>query len=144
MRFWDSSAIIPLLVGQPATRRSTAAMDEDPAMVVWWGTPVECVGALARLDREAAISTGAYTLALERLAVLEAHWTEIAPTPRVRTIASRILRTSQLRAADALQLAAAVVASEDAPATLQIVTYDERLGAAAVREGFGVVGPVDG
>lgn len=144
MRFWDSSAIVPLLVGQPSTARSMAALEADDAMVVWWGTPVECVGALARLDREAAISTGSYTRALERLGTLEAHWTEIMPTPRVRSIATRILRTSQLRATDALQLAAAVVASEEAPDTLELVTWDERLAAAAVREGFALVGPADG
>jgi predicted nucleic acid-binding protein len=41
-----------------------------------------------------------------------------------------------LRAADALQLAAAVVAAEGIPASLSIVTLDERLAAAARREGF--------
>jgi predicted nucleic acid-binding protein len=41
-----------------------------------------------------------------------------------------------LRAADALQLAAAVLASEGEPSSLEIVTLDERLSEAAQKEGL--------
>jgi hypothetical protein len=46
-----------------------------------------------------------------------------------------------MRAGDALQLAAAIAASEGHPATLAMVTLDERLALAAEREGFPVVRP---
>lgn len=41
-----------------------------------------------------------------------------------------------LRAADALQLAAALAAAENNPSALSIVTLDDRLAEAAEREGF--------
>ena len=44
-----------------------------------------------------------------------------------------------MRAADALQLAAAVIVAEGMPSSLDIVTLDERFAAAARREGFTVL-----
>jgi hypothetical protein len=44
-----------------------------------------------------------------------------------------------LRAADALQLAAAYAAAEQRPASLDMVTLDERLAIAARNEGFVVL-----
>jgi len=70
---------------------------------------------------------------------LAAAWQEIQPMPRARKSAIRILRVHPLRAADALQLAAAIAAAEDNPATLPFVTFDDRLGQAAARDGFVVV-----
>jgi uncharacterized protein len=112
--------------------------EEDPVMCVWWATEVECVSALARLEREEALTDTATALALERLDLLAESWNEVQPVVAVRTVARRLLRVHTLRAADALQLAAAVVAAEGQPASLQIVTLDERLAAAARREGFTV------
>ncbi|HSJ25022.1 MAG TPA: hypothetical protein VK929_10160 [Longimicrobiales bacterium] len=59
----------------------------------------------------------------------------------VRTTAMRLLRTHPLRAADALQLAAAL-AWAPAPAGDVFVTLDERLATAATLEGFTVL-PAD-
>ncbi len=111
-------------------------------MCVWWATEVECVSALARLEREKALTEAATTVALERLDLLADSWNEVQPVAAVRTAARRLLRVHALRAADALQLAAAVVAAEGQPASLRIVTLDERLAAAARREGF-AVGAID-
>jgi uncharacterized protein len=138
LRFWDSSAIIPLTVTEASTEAVRAIAEEDPVMCVWWGTEVECVSALARLDREGALTEGATTAALERLDLLAEGWNEVQPVAAVRSTARRLLRVHPLRAADALQLAAAVVAAEGQPASLGIVTLDERLAAAARREGFTV------
>jgi predicted nucleic acid-binding protein len=138
LRFWDSSAIIPLTVTEASTEAMRAVAEEDPVMCVWWGTEVECVSALAGLDREGALSQGAITVALERLDLLVEGWNEVQPVAAVRTVARRLLRVHPVRAADALQLAAAVVAAEGQPASLRIVTLDERLAAAARREGFTV------
>jgi predicted nucleic acid-binding protein len=46
-----------------------------------------------------------------------------------------------LRTGDALQLAAAYVAAERRPPQLHLVTLDDRLAAAARKEGFVVVHP---
>ncbi len=136
MRYWDSSAIIPLTVTEASTDAMRVIAEEDPVMCVWWGTEAECVSALARLEREGALTDTATTGALERLDLLAESWNEVQPVAAVRSAARRLLRVHTLRAADALQLAAAVVAAEGQPASLGIVTLDERLAAAARREGF--------
>jgi predicted nucleic acid-binding protein len=140
LRFWDSSAILPLLVGEATTDAIRALAQEDPAMLVWWATEVECVSAIARLERQEDLSTDATVVALERLDALAEGWSEVQPVEAARRTARRVLRVHNLRAADALQLAAAIVAAEGHPASLEIVTLDDRLTAAARREGFVVRG----
>jgi len=139
VKFWDASAIVPLLVAEAASRRLLALAAEDPDMLVWWGSEIECVSALARLERDAALNAKAVTLALQRLRQLAAAWHEIDPSVAIREAATRLLRVHPLRAADALQLAAAFVAAERRPASLTILTLDDRLGAAARKEGFAVI-----
>lgn len=137
MRFWDTSAIVPLLVAEPATGRMTAEYEQDPEIVAWWGTDIECTSALTRLERDGTLA--GIGGALARLDALSAAWHEIQPATPVRRTAIRLLRVHPLRAADSLQLAAAIVASEGDPASLPILTLDERLARAAEREGFRVV-----
>ena len=139
MRFWDSSAIVPLLVAEPSTRALVDEFVRDPELVVWWGTEVECVSALARLEREDLIDARAMGEALARLDGLVLAWHEIQPGARARQVAVRLLRTHNLRAADAFQLAAAIAAAEDSPGSLPLVTLDGRLATAAEREGFRVL-----
>jgi len=144
MRFWDSSAIVPLLVGESATPGVLAQAKLDRDIIVWWATPVECVSALARLEREARLDAAGTTNAIERLDELMRAWQEVQPVERVRRTANRLLRVHGLRAADAFQLSAAISASEDRPPSLTMVTLDDRLARAAEREGFKVVMPAIG
>lgn len=109
-------------------------------MLVWWATEVECVSAIARLERQNDLSPDATLVALERLDAVAEGWSEVQPVEAARRTAQRLLRVHNLRAADALQLAAAIVAAEGRPASLEIVTLDDRLTAAARREGFVVRG----
>lgn len=141
MRYWDTSAIIGLLVDEAASTAVRHEHARDIEMSTWWGTQVECVSALARLDREGLLSSPATRDAFRRLDRLSAGWTEVAPSERLRTVSQRLLRTHILRAADALQLAAASVAAEDHPGSLPFVTRDVRLALAAEREGFPTVTP---
>jgi hypothetical protein len=136
LKFWDSSAIVPLIVAEARTDGVQAIAAEDPAMCVWWGTEIECVSVVARLEREDAMAEAATIAALERLDLLAEAWNEVQPVAAVRATARRLLRVHPLRAADALQLAAAVVVAEGTPASLDLVTLDGRLAAAARREGF--------
>ena len=110
-------------------------------MLVWWGSEVECVSALARLERAGAIDPGGIALASDRLTKLADGWHEIEPSEIVRENAVRFLRVHPLRAADALQLAAAFIAAERRPPTLQLVTLDDRLAEAAWKEGFALAPP---
>lgn len=51
----------------------------------------------------------------------------------------RLLRVHRLRAADAVQIAAAIVAADFQPGSLEFVTLDVRQADAAEREGFRVI-----
>jgi predicted nucleic acid-binding protein len=136
MRFWDASAIIPLLVAEPSTAAVQALALPDAAMLVWWASDVECASALARLERDGALDESAATVAFDRLRGLAAGWHEVEASDAVREAAVRFLRVHPLRAADALQLAAAFVAAERRPPSLEVVTLDDRLAVAARKEGF--------
>ncbi|HEX5044111.1 MAG TPA: type II toxin-antitoxin system VapC family toxin [Candidatus Polarisedimenticolaceae bacterium] len=136
MRFWDASALVALLVDEPGTGKLLELYREDPAVLAWWGSLVECASAVARLEREGELEGGAVAQAFERLAAMSAAWHEIQPTDELREAAVRFLRVHPLRAADALQLAAAFTAAERRPSSLAFVCMDEKLLAAAQREGF--------
>jgi len=108
-------------------------------MSVWWATEVECVSAIARLERGGELSPQAALEALQQLEDLTGEWHEVQPTQSIRVTARRLLRVHNLRAADSLQLAAAIVAAGGYTASLEFVTLDDRLVDAARREGFQVL-----
>jgi predicted nucleic acid-binding protein len=139
VRFWDASAVVPLLIAEASTRRLQALAAKDPEMLVWWGSEVECVSALARLERNGMLDTPEAVLAFNRLKQLAAGWHEIDPSDMIRETAVRFLRVHPLRAADALQLAAAFIAAERRPSSLEMITLDDRLASAAQKEGFTVL-----
>ena len=139
MKFWDASAIVPLLVAESTTRSLQALANQDSDLLVWWGSQVECASALARLERGALLDVKGAASAFDRLKQLANGWHEIEPSETVRENALRFLRVHPLRAADALQLAAAFLAAERRPSTLEVVTLDERLADAARKEGFELI-----
>lgn len=111
----------------------------DGDMLVWWASAVECASALARLERTGALNATGAALAYDRLKQLSDTWHEVEASDIVRENAIRFLRVHPLRAADALQLAAAFTAAERRPASLQLLTLDERLADAARKEGFALL-----
>ena len=135
MRFWDSSALMTLLLEQPRSAHARALVAEDGEMMVWWGSAIECASAIARLHRDGQLSAPDERVARAMLAELSTAWYEIQPGTAVRNQAMRVLRIHLLRAADALQLAAALEWSGGG-ASGAFVSYDERLRDAASREGF--------
>lgn len=139
MRFWDSSAIVPLCFHESASDavRRIAKTDED--MVVWWSSRVECISAMARRQREGLLSAEAAHEARAILSALSGQWSEVQPTEVVRERAERNLWVHPLRAADGLQLAAALVWAEESPKGLELVCLDRNLREAALREGFTVL-----
>jgi uncharacterized protein len=140
MRFWDSSAILPLLIDEPTRERLIALLEDDSEVLTWWGTPVEIASALARREREGLLTADQVSSTLVALRTLAASWHEIVPSDSVRRAAERLLRMHPLRAADGLQLGAALIAADHNPSSLEIVCLDERLTLAARREGFTVLG----
>lgn len=136
MRFWDSSAIVPLLVPEVMSPSVQKLYEADSLMFAWWGTEIECTSAICRRQRAGGLRPDVVTDALLRLSALRASWHEVEPGEDIRESARRFLRVHDLRAGDALQLAAAFFAAEARPATLELVTLDDRLLEAARREGF--------
>lgn len=138
MRYWDSSAIVPLIIQQPTSGELTRLARDSGGFAVWWGTIVECTSAVMRSSRAGIFSPAAEAKALSLLTALAGAWAEVQPTELVRSTAQRLLRVHPLRAADGLQLAAAL-SWADGASGLQFVTHDERLAEAASREGFELV-----
>ena len=137
MKYWDSSALVPLVVVEAASERRRVLLRRDPGIVTWWGSSSECASALNRLHRDGNLDSGELDQTLQRQD-LAASWLELRPLERVRRRAMRLLRVHPLRAGDALQLAAALVAADEDPAELDVVASDARLSEAARREGFRV------
>ncbi len=137
--FWDSSAVVPQLVPEDASSVVTALLRSDPAVVLWWASPVECQSAIYRRYRDGALPEPSLTGALTRLQTLVLYVDFIVPSNRVRERAGRVLAAHPLRAGDALQLAAALVWCEEAPQGDSFVCLDDRLREAARREGFTIL-----
>ena len=138
MKYWDSSAILPLLVDEPTSQTLEHIHRSDSAMVVWWGAPVECASAIGRRERESRAPPTVSNDAFARLRTLRMSWREVTPSARVRDLSLRLLPTHPLRASDSLQLAAGLVPAEEEPGTLDFICLDQRLAAAARREGLTV------
>ena len=140
MRFWDSSAIVPLVVAEEETDRCGVLLHDDSEVVVWLFTAVEVVSALTLRLRERSLKQQEFRVAREQLNLLQRAWSEVVSVDKVRDRSVRLLEVHSLRAADALQLAAALIASEETPQDLSFLTLDQRLGEAALKEGFPVEG----
>jgi predicted nucleic acid-binding protein len=136
MRFWDSSAVVPLCVAEPHSANARSLLEGDPAVAVWWATRTECLSALTRRMREGGLAPAGFRAARRVLAALAETWVELLPSEAVRATAERLLAVHALRAADAFQLGAALAWCGGQPSRHEIVTLDIRLRDAASREGF--------
>jgi len=139
MRFWDSSALVPLLVAQPSSAKADHWIAEDGELAVWTITPIELASALMRLAREGAIAEREATEAESRIDELLHSCHTIVDVEAVKSQARRLLRLHPLRAADAMQLGAAWEWAAGRPTDRVFHTLDGRLALAARREGFRVV-----
>ena len=136
--FWDSSALVPILLPEARSEALTALLSADKEVVIWWATPLECQSALYRGHRDSPLTSPQIREMTERLRAFVEHADTIAPTDDVRRRAARLLASHPLRAADALQLAAALIWCEEQPHNETFVSLDDRLSAAARKEGFEV------
>jgi predicted nucleic acid-binding protein len=136
MKFWDASALIPLCLQERETASLKRLVRSDQSIVACWASPIECLSALARLRREKVFRIEEEEQAQAVLRMLMAAWTEVEPSEAVREQAARALRLHPLRAADALQLAAAMVWCQGDPSRCEFVCLDQRLREAGRREGF--------
>jgi predicted nucleic acid-binding protein len=139
-RFWDSSGIVSLIVRERRSGVAKAWVAEPWGIVVWWTTPVECASALARLVRDRKLEPADVPAAALRLKQIADRWVEVEPSADVRETAQALVGRYPIRAADALQLAAARTYSGANASAVEFVTFDTRLGNAAREEGFRVLG----
>ena len=136
VNFWDSSALVPLVVPE---KNSLALLDfkESSEMIFTWTlAPVEVLSAFYRLLRTKEISPETHQNAAITWKAVEDALELINETESVKAKAKRILNLHPLKAADALQLAAALAAASDNPPDHTFVSLDNSLRTAAQKEGF--------
>ncbi len=139
MTFWDTSALLALAFDDPRRSLAVSTLETDDRMAVWWGASVEYFSAVARREREGSLTAGGVAEALDRVAALSQVWYEVQPSRQIKLFAHRLLRVHPLRAADSLQLAAALAVAEGDPSGVGFVCFDTRLTDAAAREGFAIL-----
>lgn len=138
--FWDASALIPLCVLEPTTSAAELLATQHER-VVWWGTLVEIRSAIARRYRSGVLDDVNRRAALGRLISLCQSETEVAPSYELRELATNLLDQYALRAADGLQLAAALTWCQLKPTRRVFICGDLRLAEAATQAGFTVIRP---
>ena len=136
--FWDASALVSLCVREMTSRQAQSRLRQSMP-VVWWASMVEVHSAVARLNRLGKLNDPERKGALSRLEVLSRGWREILPSDPVRDLATHLLDSYDLRAADGFQLAAALVWCQERPARRTFICADQRLSKAAAASGFSVV-----
>ncbi len=135
--YWDASALVPLCIHEDASRLARIQLRRYTP-VIWWGSCVEVHSAICRLRRVKEITSNEQQGAVARLLMLSRGWNEILPSDDLRDLAMQLLDQHALRAADSLQLAAALIWCGQRPAKRNFICGDRRLSEAAEALGFSV------
>jgi predicted nucleic acid-binding protein len=138
LAFWDASALVPLCVHESNSRQVQLQLRQS-LPVVWWASSIEVHSAVARLHRQGKLRDVEKKGALARLDVLSRAWREILPSDSLRDLARQLLDTCELRAADSLQLAAALTWCQHRPSRRVFLSADQRLSKCATAAGFSVI-----
>lgn len=136
--FWDASALVPLCIHENTSRQAQLQLRHS-LPVVWWASSVEVHSAVARLHRQGKLRDVEKNGALARLDLLSQAWREILPSDSLCDLARQLLDTYELRAADSLQLAAALTWCQHRPARRAFLSADQRLSKRATAAGFSVI-----
>jgi predicted nucleic acid-binding protein len=139
LRYWDASALVPLIVAEPDSDRVRGWLAEDDHIVTWVWTRTEITGAIERRTREGRLSRPQRREVLDRLGALADRWDEVTEVLAVRSRADALVARHPLRAADAGQLGAAVLVQEQLAGALTFVCRDQRLLTAADVEGLRIL-----
>jgi hypothetical protein len=138
MKFWDTSALLSLLLEERHSAVVEALLRDDAGVAVWCLTEVEIESGLSRRVRQ-GLARKDEAAARSRVRILAERWEEVVSLDGIRRRAVRLLRAHPLSAADAMQLAAALVLCDESPEQLEFVCLDDRLAEAARQEGFRVL-----
>ncbi len=112
--FCDASALVPFCLHEATSQRVRAYLRRHTP-VVWWASRVEICGAVARLLRFGDIDPKEADRALSYLETVSRVWSEIHPDDLLRDLACELVAKYPLRAADSMQLAAALVWCRQSP-----------------------------
>ena len=140
MRYWDASALVPLIVGEPTSEKMRGLLVEDDRIATWVWSYTEIASAVERRARHRMISQEQRLSVLQRLLLLADSWDEVTDVLAVRSRANSLVARHPLRAADAGQLGAALLLQEQVAAPLRFVCLDRNLSITASREGLHVLG----
>jgi len=136
--FWDTSAIVPLLVREHKSDDVRRILQEDGNIIASWITPVEVSSSLWRRRHHNHLSLEEHQRAETRFAQLSTRWLEVAQSAVAIEVALDLLARHRLRALDAIQLGT-LISIREALSKLPFITLDEKLAAAARAEGFPVL-----
>ncbi len=137
MNFWDTSALVAFHLGERPVAALETILENDSEVAIWWGTQVEFASAMSRREREGSLSAEQGATLLQGFNRFATEiYQEVLPSRRLKSTAQRLLRVHPLRAADGLQLAAALSIAEETTSQISFVSLDARLNQAALREGF--------
>ena len=136
MNFWDTSALVAMILQEKPANTLEAILHQDRDLSLWWGTFVEFASVISRRERDGSLSAEQGAALSRRFNVVAGSGQEVPPVVKVRRLAERLVRVHPLKAADALQLAAALAIAKDDPSSIGFVCLDDRLNQAAAREGF--------
>ena len=136
--FGDTSALVPLCVQQQPSS-AVRQLLEQHEIAVWWSTPVEMRSAFERLLRMNQLTIPEHAAAGVRLEKLRRGWRELQPSEALKAQAETFLMNHPLRAADALQLAAAWIWCSGMPQSHVFISGDAQLLDAARQVGFQVM-----
>jgi uncharacterized protein len=131
--YFDTSAILPLLIEEPTSERSGALWDESDRLV---GVPLlyaEARAALAQAERTSRLSGSDLRVAVAGLSDLYVQIDRVAVTEGLVSRAGELAERHGLRGYDAVHLAAALLVAD---AELVFVTGDRSLRRAAVAAGL--------
>jgi len=139
VRFWDASALVPLIVEEGGSLVCREWIKDDPEVILWGLAWLEVAAAIERRVREGRLSKALRGAALARIRRIAGDAHEITDLPAVRTRALSLVARHALRAADAAQIGAALLMADPEPASVTMVVLDRRLAEAAEREGLSVL-----
>lgn len=85
MRYWDSSALVPLVVVEPASSLAREWLADDERIITWVWTRIEIVSAIERRTREGSLSRRQRREARERFDAFAGNWDEVTDVLAVRS-----------------------------------------------------------
>jgi len=131
--YFDTSAVIPLLVEEQASSVVTELWEAATRLVTVRLLYPEARAALARARRDGRLDGRRHRVAVDGLDRLDAQFDHVEVTAELAARAGELADTEALRGYDAVHLAAAELVADD---DLVVVTGDTALRAAAHRLGL--------